>query len=106
MQRVMAFWHGIKKKLVKQPLNWQRQCRGGYDFYGDHRGDGFVVNGKKLLIKFGNCNTTLIPINNDQYDASVGMWFAGDFKGDGLTHLVHWVEFRVIRTHMCTYIFR
>jgi hypothetical protein len=42
-------------------------------------------------VNFGHGGSTVIPKNNPAYHADLGFWKEGDFNGDGLTDLIHFV---------------
>jgi FG-GAP-like repeat len=65
---------------------------GPSNFYGDGCGDIYELRGPVMLINFGNGNSTTIPQPaNAAYNASLGFWLVGDFNGDGLTDMIHFV---------------
>ncbi len=65
--------------------------QGIYDFYGDGCGDGYLVSGHAVVVSFGSGGTAVVPKNNPAYHADIGFWATGDFNGDGVADLVHFV---------------
>jgi hypothetical protein len=76
------------------PIPFRHKCfqqQGIYNFFGDGCGDNYANAGRVEIVKFGSGGSTVVPQGVPTYDAHIGFWGAGDFNGDGLTDLVHFV---------------
>ena len=83
---------GAVVQVAALPRRVAQTCRtkqGSYNFDGSNCGDGFAIDGTRVLVKYGRGSEKVIPQGIPDYDARIGTWFAGDFDGDGLTDLAH-----------------
>ncbi len=92
--RIVVGIHGkVDTVYVPAPLPAPRciSPTGPWNFSGEKCGGNFHVSGQTLTVTFGDGKSTNIPKNNPAYKASLGFWLAGDFNGDGIADLIHFV---------------
>jgi hypothetical protein len=90
----------VQVAALPQPVAQRCGTRqGSYKFDGSNCGDGFVIDGPRVLVKYGRGGEKVIPQGIPDYDARIGIWLPGDFNGDGLTDLAH-VATTINRIHI------